>query len=189
MQLILSGLTLVHSGPWREYVFSLQINLGTTVTMTSNGRQVAEGQRQPSQSAGQSDQLAAGQTPALQPNGTTHQQGQGGPRVIRITHQTMEPVVMMQMNIDGMCAPCHHGAWLLVQPGSHWLLWFAWNCQYPQYFNGSYRWCGEESVKVLHFSQTNEQFQLSADHLQRPQYRNEDRWKKKVIHWGKIVRA
>ncbi|XP_041810661.1 large proline-rich protein BAG6 isoform X3 [Chelmon rostratus] len=82
----------------------IPINLGTTVTMTSNGRQVAEGQRQPSQSAGQSDQLAAGQTPALQPNGTTHQQGQGGPRVIRITHQTMEPVVMMQMNIDGESA-------------------------------------------------------------------------------------
>ncbi|XP_076610431.1 large proline-rich protein BAG6-like isoform X4 [Chaetodon auriga] len=82
----------------------IPINLGTTVTMTSNGRPVAEGQRQSSQSAGQSDQQAAGQTPTLQPNGTTPQQGQGGPRVIRITHQTMEPVVMMQMNIDGESA-------------------------------------------------------------------------------------
>ncbi|KAM9340424.1 large proline-rich protein BAG6 [Symphorus nematophorus] len=82
----------------------IPINLGTTVTMTSNGRQTAEGQRQSSQTAGQSDQQATGQAPPLQSNGTTHQQGQGGPRVIRITHQTMEPVVMMQMNIDGESA-------------------------------------------------------------------------------------
>ncbi|XP_074469405.1 large proline-rich protein BAG6 [Sebastes fasciatus] len=83
---------------------SLPINLGTTVTMTSGGRQAAEGQRQPSHGAGQSDQQAAGQTLPLPSNGTSHQQGQGGPRVIRITHQTMEPVVMMQMNIDGESA-------------------------------------------------------------------------------------
>ncbi|XP_067467834.1 large proline-rich protein BAG6 isoform X2 [Thunnus thynnus] len=79
----------------------IPINLGTTVTMTSNGRPTAEGQRQPSQATGQPDQQAPGQAPPLQSNGTTHHQGQGGPRVIRITHQTMEPVVMMQMNIDG----------------------------------------------------------------------------------------
>ncbi|XP_069576734.1 large proline-rich protein BAG6 isoform X2 [Brachyistius frenatus] len=82
----------------------IPINLGTTVTMTSNGRQAAEGQRQPPQGAGQSEQQATGQTPPLQANGTNHHQGQGGPRVIRITHQTMEPVVMMQMNIDGESA-------------------------------------------------------------------------------------
>uniref|UniRef100_A0A8P4KTM4 Large proline-rich protein BAG6 n=1 Tax=Dicentrarchus labrax TaxID=13489 RepID=A0A8P4KTM4_DICLA len=81
----------------------IPINLGTTVTMTSNGRQAAEGQRQPSAGAGQSDQQVSGQAPSLQSNGTTHQQGQGGPRMIRITHQTMEPVVMMQMNIDAAC--------------------------------------------------------------------------------------
>ncbi|XP_068566880.1 large proline-rich protein BAG6 [Cebidichthys violaceus] len=79
----------------------LPINLGTTMTMTSNGRQTAEGQRQPSHGAGQSDQQASGQ---IQSNGTSHQQGQGGPRVIRITHQTMEPVVMMQVNVDGESA-------------------------------------------------------------------------------------
>ncbi|XP_075961966.1 large proline-rich protein BAG6 isoform X2 [Anarhichas minor] len=79
----------------------LPINLGTTMTMTSNGRQTAEGQRQPSHSAGQSDQQATGQ---IQSNGTSHQQGQGGPRVIRVTHQTMEPVVMMQVNVDGESA-------------------------------------------------------------------------------------
>ena len=72
--------------------------------MTSNGRPTAEGQRQPSLATGQPDQQTPGQAPPLQTNGTTHHQGQGGPRVIRITHQTMEPVVMMQMNIDGMCA-------------------------------------------------------------------------------------
>uniref|UniRef100_A0A671UKP8 Large proline-rich protein BAG6 n=1 Tax=Sparus aurata TaxID=8175 RepID=A0A671UKP8_SPAAU len=81
----------------------IPLNLGTTVTMTSNGRQT-EGQHQSPQGAGQSDQQATGQTPPLQSNGATHQQGQGGPRVIRITHQTMEPVVMMQMNIDGESA-------------------------------------------------------------------------------------
>ncbi|XP_044027327.1 large proline-rich protein BAG6 isoform X2 [Siniperca chuatsi] len=84
----------------------IPINLGTTVTMTCNGRQAAEGQRQPSQGVGQSDQQATGQAPPLQSNRTTHQQGQGGPRVIRINHQTMEPVVMMQMNIDGV-TPVH----------------------------------------------------------------------------------
>lgn len=72
--------------------------------MTSNGRQAVEGQRQPSQGTGQSVQQATDQAPPIQSNRTTSQQGQGGPRVIRITHQTMEPVVMMQMNIDGMCA-------------------------------------------------------------------------------------
>lgn len=72
--------------------------------MTSNARSAVDGQRQPSQTGSQSDQPASGPTPPLQSNGTSHQQGQGGPRVIRITHQTMEPVVMMQMNIDGMSA-------------------------------------------------------------------------------------
>lgn len=72
--------------------------------MTSNGRQTAEGQPQSSQCTGQLDQLAVGQTLPLHLNGTTFQQEQGGAQVIRITHQTMEPVVMMQMNIDGMCS-------------------------------------------------------------------------------------
>ncbi|XP_028452460.1 large proline-rich protein BAG6 [Perca flavescens] len=75
----------------------IPINLGTTVTMTSNGRQAAEGHEP-------SDQQATGQALPLQSHGTSHHQGQGGPRVIRITHQTMEPVVMMQMNIDGEAA-------------------------------------------------------------------------------------
>uniref|UniRef100_A0AAQ4QFI6 Large proline-rich protein BAG6 n=1 Tax=Gasterosteus aculeatus aculeatus TaxID=481459 RepID=A0AAQ4QFI6_GASAC len=72
---------------------AVPINLGTTVTMTSNGRPTAEGQHQPPHGAGLSDQ------PSLS-NRTSHQQGPGGPRVI--THQAMEPVVMMQMNGDGV---------------------------------------------------------------------------------------
>lgn len=79
----------------------IPINLGTTVTMTSNGRPAAEGQSQPSQPTGPLDASASGQVPPPQSNGSGHYQGAGGPRVIRITHQTMEPVVMMQMNIDG----------------------------------------------------------------------------------------
>lgn len=74
----------------------IPINLGTTVTMTSNGRV-----SHPPQTAAQTEQLTQRQSPPSASNGTNQQQGQGGPRVIRITHQTMEPVVMMQMNIDG----------------------------------------------------------------------------------------
>uniref|UniRef100_A0A6Q2YHI8 Large proline-rich protein BAG6 n=1 Tax=Esox lucius TaxID=8010 RepID=A0A6Q2YHI8_ESOLU len=77
-------------------------NMGTTVTVTSNGRQAAEGQPQPSQSPGQSE----GQAPPTHFNGANQQSGQGAPRVIRITHQTMEPMVMMQMNLDG-ATPVH----------------------------------------------------------------------------------
>ena len=69
--------------------------------MTSNGRQAAEGQAQPPQAGGQPDQPGQGQASPQQQYGVNQQAGQGAPRVIRITHQTMEPVVMMQMNIDG----------------------------------------------------------------------------------------
>ncbi|KAK7899619.1 hypothetical protein WMY93_020472 [Mugilogobius chulae] len=78
----------------------IPINLGTTVTMTSNGRAAAEA-RQPPPNSSQSEQPAPGQAPPTPANGAGQQPGQTGPRVIRITHQTMEPVVMMQMNIDG----------------------------------------------------------------------------------------
>uniref|UniRef100_A0AAR2LWL7 BCL2-associated athanogene 6 n=1 Tax=Pygocentrus nattereri TaxID=42514 RepID=A0AAR2LWL7_PYGNA len=76
----------------------IQVNLGTTVTMSANGRPTAESQPQPT---GQSEQQGQGQTPAPQPGMANQQMGQPGPRVIRISHQTMEPVVMMQINIDG----------------------------------------------------------------------------------------
>lgn len=85
-----------------KYVI-FQVNLGSTMTMTSNSRQTSEGQAQPSQPSNQSE--PQGQAPPPPPpNGASQQagHGQGTPRVIRITHQTMEPVVMMQMNLDGM---------------------------------------------------------------------------------------
>uniref|UniRef100_A0AAY4DJT0 Large proline-rich protein BAG6 n=1 Tax=Denticeps clupeoides TaxID=299321 RepID=A0AAY4DJT0_9TELE len=79
----------------------IPMNLGTTVTMTSNGRQAAEGQSQTSSSGSPSEQAGQGQGPSQAPNGAGQPgQGPGTPRVIRITHQTMEPVVMMQMNLD-----------------------------------------------------------------------------------------
>uniref|UniRef100_A0A672L9A1 BCL2-associated athanogene 6 n=1 Tax=Sinocyclocheilus grahami TaxID=75366 RepID=A0A672L9A1_SINGR len=75
------------------------LNLGTTVTMSANDRPAADDQ--PPQSTGQSDQQRQGPTPAAQPSQANQQSAEPGPRVIRISHQTMEPVVMMQMNIDG----------------------------------------------------------------------------------------
>ncbi|XP_051963414.1 large proline-rich protein BAG6 [Xyrauchen texanus] len=75
----------------------MQVNLGTTMNMSANGRPAAEGQPQ---STGQSDQQGQGQMPSSQHASASQQGGQPVPRVIRISHQTMEPVVMMQMNID-----------------------------------------------------------------------------------------
>lgn len=66
--------------------------------MSANGRPQAESHPQ---SADQSEQQGQGQTPTSQPGMANQQTGQPGPRVIRISHQTMEPVVMMQINIDG----------------------------------------------------------------------------------------
>ncbi|XP_038671218.1 large proline-rich protein BAG6-like isoform X2 [Scyliorhinus canicula] len=83
----------------------IQINVGTTVTMTTNGsrtQHTAEGQT--------AAPPTANAAPAAPPQGTESREApetQGSqtqtphPRVIRITHQTMEPVVMMQMNLQG----------------------------------------------------------------------------------------
>uniref|UniRef100_A0A672ME35 Large proline-rich protein BAG6 n=1 Tax=Sinocyclocheilus grahami TaxID=75366 RepID=A0A672ME35_SINGR len=78
----------------------IPMNLGSTMTMTANSRQTSEGQAQTSQPSNQSE--PQGQAPPPPLNGASQQtgHGQGTPRVIRITHQTMEPVVMMQMNLD-----------------------------------------------------------------------------------------
>ncbi|KAJ8377922.1 hypothetical protein AAFF_G00249850 [Aldrovandia affinis] len=78
----------------------IPINLGPTVTMTANGRQAAEDQSQPTQPANQSEQQGQGQVPPPQPASANPGPGHSGPRMIRISHQTMEPVVMMQMNLD-----------------------------------------------------------------------------------------
>ncbi|XP_062866255.1 large proline-rich protein BAG6 [Trichomycterus rosablanca] len=83
----------------------IPMNIGTTVTMSSNGRQAGEGQPQTSQPSGQSEDQGQAQHPPGQTSGASQQHGQGTPRVIRITHQTVEPVVMMQMNLDGSTPP------------------------------------------------------------------------------------
>lgn len=80
-----------------------QMNLGATVTTSM------EGQATPTQSANQSDQAGQGQTypPQTSPSNQQAGQGQAGPRVIRISHQAV-PVVMMQMNTDGVLSPTRH---------------------------------------------------------------------------------
>ncbi|KAM9468542.1 large proline-rich protein BAG6 isoform 2-T2 [Clarias gariepinus] len=83
--------------PGGAHHMPVQVNLGTTVTMSANGRPPAESQPQP---ADPSEQQGQGPTPTPQPGMANPQTGQPGPRVIRISHQTMEPMVMMQINID-----------------------------------------------------------------------------------------
>lgn len=90
-------------------IVPLQINLGTPVTMAANGRQAAEGQAAAGTTPEQQRTTEAqatpthSQVPPSQPQATPTQPQahHNHPRVIRITHHTMEPVVMMQMNIDG----------------------------------------------------------------------------------------
>uniref|UniRef100_A0A674PCC8 BCL2-associated athanogene 6 n=1 Tax=Takifugu rubripes TaxID=31033 RepID=A0A674PCC8_TAKRU len=75
----------------------VQMNLGAT--MTSN----MEGQASTPPSSNQTEQAGQGQTypPQTAPSNQQTGQGQAGPRVIRISHQAV-PVVMMQMNTDGV---------------------------------------------------------------------------------------
>uniref|UniRef100_A0A7N8XW14 BCL2-associated athanogene 6 n=1 Tax=Mastacembelus armatus TaxID=205130 RepID=A0A7N8XW14_9TELE len=81
----------------------VQMNLGATVTVAANS---TEGQAPPAQSTSQSEQAGQGQTSPPQTFLSNQQAGQGqaGPRVIRISHQAV-PVVMMQMNTDGVLSP------------------------------------------------------------------------------------
>ena len=67
--------------------------MGTTVTMAANG---GDGQAPPTQPTAQSEQAGPGQMPSA-----NQQPGPAGPRVIRVNHQAV-PVVMMQMNPDGV---------------------------------------------------------------------------------------
>lgn len=68
-----------------------------------------EGQAPPTQPSGQPEQAGQGQTSPSQTTTANQQagQGQGGSRVIRISHQAV-PVVMMQMNADGVLSPPRH---------------------------------------------------------------------------------
>uniref|UniRef100_A0A3P9N7A2 BCL2-associated athanogene 6 n=1 Tax=Poecilia reticulata TaxID=8081 RepID=A0A3P9N7A2_POERE len=85
----------------------VQMNLGATVTVAANS---TEGQAPPTQPSGQPEQAGQGQTSPSQTTTANQQagqgqgQGQGGSRVIRISHQAV-PVVMMQMNADGVLSP------------------------------------------------------------------------------------
>lgn len=85
------------------------MNLGATVTMAANGGASSDGQAPPTERAGQSEQAGQGQTSPTQTPLYSQQAGQGqaGPRVIRISHQAV-PVVMMQMNTDGVLSPTRH---------------------------------------------------------------------------------
>lgn len=87
----------------------LQINVGTTVTMTGNGT------RPPPAPNAEAPPPGPGQASSLAPSSTTVESSTEGapppgpapppttshPRVIRISHQSVEPVVMMHMNIQG----------------------------------------------------------------------------------------
>uniref|UniRef100_A0A8C9XCC1 BCL2-associated athanogene 6 n=1 Tax=Sander lucioperca TaxID=283035 RepID=A0A8C9XCC1_SANLU len=77
----------------------VQMNLGAAANST-------EGQAPPTQSASQFEQAGQGQTspPQTSPSNQQAGPGQAGPRVIRISHQAV-PVVMMQMNTDGVLSP------------------------------------------------------------------------------------
>ncbi|XP_075042674.1 large proline-rich protein BAG6 isoform X2 [Mixophyes fleayi] len=101
-----------YTGPMllQQAAIPIQINLGTTVTMTGNGAHAG-------QAAPDATSTPAAPTSASDPpQGTTENQGPANmestpsqvppapappphPRVIRITHQTVEPVMMM-MNIQ-----------------------------------------------------------------------------------------
>nr|XP_056711988.1 large proline-rich protein BAG6 [Euleptes europaea] len=99
----------------QQAAIPIQINVGTTVTMTGNGSRPAPAGLEASAQAAQPAPPAQPSAPAeagrpsegLPPSsspGSTPTQTQasqtGHPRVIRISHQTVEPVVMMHMNIQ-----------------------------------------------------------------------------------------
>lgn len=90
-----------------------QINVGTTVTMTGNGT------RPPPAANAEAAPPGPGQASSLAPTSATVESSTEGvpppgpapppttshPRVIRISHQSVEPVVMMHMNIQGELGP------------------------------------------------------------------------------------
>ncbi|XP_062454503.1 LOW QUALITY PROTEIN: large proline-rich protein BAG6 [Rhea pennata] len=105
----------------QQAAIPIQINVGTTVTMTGNGA------RAPAP-PGPSEGTPAASPPGDPPEGRRPPPGPppppapagappGPPRVIRISHQTVEPVVMMHMNIQdsgsqaagGSAGPPGHG--------------------------------------------------------------------------------
>uniref|UniRef100_A0A8D0H079 BCL2-associated athanogene 6 n=1 Tax=Sphenodon punctatus TaxID=8508 RepID=A0A8D0H079_SPHPU len=102
----------------QQAAIPIQINVGTTVTMTGNGARPTQpgseapaaaaqdlpGSQPPASSPGEPGRGPEGQPPPTASPGATPTQTQASqtshPRVIRISHQTVEPVVMMHMNIQ-----------------------------------------------------------------------------------------
>ncbi|XP_012928306.1 large proline-rich protein BAG6 isoform X6 [Heterocephalus glaber] len=92
----------------QQAAIPIQINVGTTVTMTGNGARPppAPSSEAPPPGPGQASSLAASSatvessTEGAPPPGPAPPPATGHPRVIRISHQSVEPVVMMHMNIQ-----------------------------------------------------------------------------------------
>ncbi|XP_054425068.1 large proline-rich protein BAG6 isoform X14 [Pteronotus mesoamericanus] len=91
----------------QQAAIPIQINVGTTVTMTGNGT------RPPPTHSAEASPAGPGQASSLAPSSATIDSTEGAPppgpaplpttshpRVIRISHQSVEPVVMMHMNIQ-----------------------------------------------------------------------------------------
>ncbi|XP_070275029.1 large proline-rich protein BAG6 isoform X10 [Myotis yumanensis] len=91
----------------QQAAIPIQINVGTTVTMTGNGT------RPPPTPSTEASPPGPGQASPLAPSSATVESTEGAPppgpappptashpRVIRISHQSVEPVVMMHMNIQ-----------------------------------------------------------------------------------------
>nr|XP_054361762.1 large proline-rich protein BAG6 isoform X6 [Mirounga angustirostris] len=93
----------------QQAAIPIQINVGTTVTMTGNGTRpppAANAEAAPP-GPGQASSLAPtstavdSSTEGIPPPGPAPPPTTSHPRVIRISHQSVEPVVMMHMNIQG----------------------------------------------------------------------------------------
>ncbi|XP_030784108.1 large proline-rich protein BAG6 isoform X12 [Rhinopithecus roxellana] len=92
----------------QQAAIPIQINVGTTVTMTGNGTRPppTPNAEAPPPGPGQSSSVAPSSTnvessaEGAPPPGPAPPPATSHPRVIRISHQSVEPVVMMHMNIQ-----------------------------------------------------------------------------------------
>ncbi|XP_037861834.1 large proline-rich protein BAG6 isoform X17 [Chlorocebus sabaeus] len=92
----------------QQAAIPIQINVGTTVTMTGNGTRPppTPNAEAPPPGPGQASSMAPSSTnvessaEGAPPPGPAPPPATSHPRVIRISHQSVEPVVMMHMNIQ-----------------------------------------------------------------------------------------
>nr|XP_033772108.1 large proline-rich protein BAG6 isoform X2 [Geotrypetes seraphini] len=97
----------------QQAAIPIQINVGTTVTMTGNGSRTSQTVLPPGSEEQAATQTIPGETGAattppsgVSPEGQGPASGQSShPRVIRITHQTVEPLMMMHMNLQDSNSP------------------------------------------------------------------------------------